>query len=97
MDPGPSTQDKARSKGWLTTLWRTLDSLIRIHHHVEEVRSENQTLRRQVAELTKLVHYQAGQIQQIDQRIRDAVEAQVLRELDRRMADRRTSGGGAER
>jgi hypothetical protein len=32
------------------------------------------------------VHYHAGQVRQIAQRIGDPVEAQVLRELDRRMA-----------
>lgn len=86
MEPEPASREESRSKGWIAALRRTLDSLVRIHHQVEEVRRENQSLRRQVAELTKLVHYQAGQIQQSDQRIKNAVEARVLRELERRTA-----------
>lgn len=88
MESEPAPREESRAKGWIATRRRTLDNRIRIHHQVEDVRRENQVLRRQVAELAKLVHYQAGQIQQIDQRIRDVVEAQVLRELDRRTAAR---------
>lgn len=92
MESEPAPPKEARPKGWIGTLRRTLDNLIRIHHQVDEIRRENQVLRRQVAELAKLIHYRAGQIQQIDQRIRDAVEAQVLRQLDRRRAARDDDG-----
>jgi hypothetical protein len=83
MEPEPAP-NHARSRGWISSLRRTLDSLLRTHQRVEDVHRQNEALTRQLADLTKLVHYQAGQIQQIDLRIRDAVEAQVLRELDRR-------------
>jgi hypothetical protein len=74
--------------GWLGRFRRAVESLVWINRNLEQLRQENQQLRVHVTELTKIVHYQAGQIQQIDQQIRDAVEAQVLRELDRRAAAR---------
>jgi hypothetical protein len=85
-DPAPP------SGGWLARFRRGFENLVYINRNLEQLRDETRLLRSHVADLTKLVHYQAGQIQQIDLRIRDAVEAQVLRELDRRGAARRPKG-----
>lgn len=69
--------------GWLSAVRRAIDNLVAINQNLERVRKDNGVLRQQIIELGKVVSYQAGQIQQIDQRIKDAVTAQVLQELSR--------------
>jgi hypothetical protein len=84
MEPEEDAADDRSSAGWLRALRRAIDNLVQINRNLESLRRENRRLRQQIIELAQLVHYQAGQIQQIDHRIKDAVEAQVLRELARR-------------
>lgn len=71
------------SANWLRALRRAIDNLVKINQNLERLRQENKTLRQQIIELARTVSYQAGQLQQIDQRIKDAVAAEVLRELTR--------------
>jgi hypothetical protein len=79
-----SEEPAPESARWLGALRRAIDILVKIHQNLEQLRKENEDLRHQIIELARIVSYQAGQIHQIDQRIKDTVEAQVLRELDRR-------------
>jgi predicted RNase H-like nuclease (RuvC/YqgF family) len=71
------------SANWLRALRRAIDNLVKINQNLERLRQENKTLRQQIIELARTVSYQAGQLQQIGQRIKDAVAAEVLRELTR--------------
>jgi hypothetical protein len=69
--------------GWLSAVRRAIDNLVAINQNLEKLRKDNGVLRQQIIELGKVVSYQAGQIQQIDHRIKDAVTARVLQELAR--------------
>lgn len=89
-DPAP---EGPRSARWLSTLRRAIDNLIKVNQNLERLRQDNRELRKQILELAKVVSYQAGQIQQIDQRIKDAVTAEILREQARQSGAKTARAG----
>jgi regulator of replication initiation timing len=87
-EAGPEVREQERGKEgfgprrWLSELGRIAASVITVRERMNDLIEENRRLRGQVERLSELVAHQAGQLEQIDKRIEQAVELHVLKRLE---------------
>jgi regulator of replication initiation timing len=76
---------------WLSELSRIATTVITIRERLGFLLEENQRLRTQVERLSEIVAHQAGQLEQLDKRVEDLVELQVLKRLEAQKTGSRKS------
>jgi len=82
---GTSQKPDKESTGvrrWLSELSRIATTVIMVRERMEALVDQNRHLRAQVERLSEIVAHQAGQLEQLDKRVEDLVELQVMKRLE---------------